>query len=115
VIVGILLILSGTLMASTLFPHVDVGRVFIGLAIALAVGGLVVIVLLRIMARRSGEPARAPAPAMGRLEKMSWRMPPLALLKPVKWSPGIRVGVLALRAYLVLSAVLLLVKAIQLG
>ena len=46
---------------------------------------------------------------------MSWRMPPLALLKPVKWSPGIRVGMLALRFYLVLSAVLLLVKAIQLG
>jgi hypothetical protein len=42
-------------------------------------------------------------------------MPPLALLKPVKWSPGTRVGVLALRGYLVLSAVLLLVKAIQLG
>jgi hypothetical protein len=46
---------------------------------------------------------------------MSWRMPPLALLKPVKWSPGIRLGILALRGYLVLSAVLLLVKAIQLG
>jgi hypothetical protein len=46
---------------------------------------------------------------------MSWRMPPLALLKPVKWSAGTRLGVLALRGYLVLSAVLLLVKAIQLG
>ena len=32
---------------------------------------------------------------------MSWRMPPLTLLKPVKWSPGLRVGMLALRAYLV--------------
>jgi hypothetical protein len=52
---------------------------------------------------------------MGRVEKMSWRMPPLALLKPVKWSAGTRLGILALRAYLVLSAVLLLVKAIQLG
>jgi Mn2+/Fe2+ NRAMP family transporter len=115
VIVGILLVLSGTLMATTLFPHVDVGRVFIGLVIALAVGGLVVLVALRIMARRSGEPIRPPPPTMGRVEKVSWRMPPLALLKPVKWSPGTRIGVLALRAYLVLSAVLLLVKAIQLG
>jgi hypothetical protein len=73
------------------------------------------VVALRIMARRSGEPSLVPAATMGRLEKMSWRMPPLALLKPVKWSPGIRVGMLALRAYLVLSAVLLLVKAVQLG
>ena len=46
---------------------------------------------------------------------MTWRMPPLTLLKPVKWSPGLRIGILALRFYLILSAVLLLVKAIQLG
>jgi NRAMP (natural resistance-associated macrophage protein)-like metal ion transporter len=115
VIVGMLLVLSGTLMVTTVFPHIDVGRLFIGLTIGLAVGGLVVMVVLRIVSRRTGQPPRAPAPAMGHTEKLSWRMPPLALLKPVKWSPGIRVGVLALRAYLVLSAVLLLVKAIQLG
>jgi hypothetical protein len=52
---------------------------------------------------------------MSRTEKESWRMPPLALLKPVKWSPGLRFGMLSLRAYLVLAVVLLLVKAIQLG
>jgi Mn2+/Fe2+ NRAMP family transporter len=114
VIVGMLLVLSGTLMVTTVFPHIDVGRLFIGLTAGLAVGGLVVMVVLRIVSRRAGPPP-APAPAMGHVEKLSWRMPPLALLKPVKWSPGIRVGVLALRAYLVLSAVLLLVKAIQLG
>jgi Mn2+/Fe2+ NRAMP family transporter len=115
VIVGMLLVLSGTLMVTTLFPHIDVGKLFIGLTIGLAVCGLVVAVALRIVARRSGQPARPSAPTMGRLEKLSWRMPPLALLKPVKWSPGTRLGVLALRGYLVLSAVLLLVKAIQLG
>jgi Mn2+/Fe2+ NRAMP family transporter len=115
VIVGMLLVLSGTLMVTTLFPHIDVGWLFIGLTIGLAVGGVIVAVALRIAARRSGRPTRAPAPAMGRVEKMSWRMPPLALLKPVKWSPGTRLGVLALRGYLVLAVVLLLVKAIQLG
>jgi Mn2+/Fe2+ NRAMP family transporter len=115
VIVGMLLVLSGTLMVTTLFPHIDVGKLFIGLTIGLAVCGVVVAVALRIVARRSGQPSRPPPPAMGRLEKLSWRMPPLALLKPVKWSPGTRLGVLALRGYLVLSAVLLLVKAIQLG
>jgi Mn2+/Fe2+ NRAMP family transporter len=115
VIVGMLLVLSGTLMVTTLFPHIDVGELFIGLTVGLAVCGVVVAVALRIVARRSGQPSRPPPPAMGRLEKLSWRMPPLALLKPVKWSPGTRLGVLALRGYLVLSAVLLLVKAIQLG
>ena len=53
--------------------------------------------------------------AMSESEKLSWRMPPLALLKPVKWSPGLRVGMLSLRAYLVVAAVLLVVKAVQLG
>jgi len=46
---------------------------------------------------------------------VNWRMPPLALLKPVTWSPGIRLGMIALRGYLVIAAVLLLVKAVQLG
>jgi hypothetical protein len=115
VIVGMLLVLSGTLMVTTLFPHIDVGRLFIGLTIGLAAAGVVTMVVLRILVRRSGVPVTEPAPTVGHLEKMSWRMPPLALLKPVKWSPGIRAGVLALRAYLVLAAVLLLVKAIQLG
>ena len=36
------------------------------------------------------------------------------LVAPVKWSPGLGVAVLSLRAYLVVSAVLLLVKAVQL-
>jgi Mn2+/Fe2+ NRAMP family transporter len=115
VIVGMLLVLSGTLMITTLFPHIDVGWLFIGLTIGLAAGGLIALVVVRIMAHGSGRPARGPAPPMARIEKMSWRMPPLALLKPVKWSPGTRIGILALRGYLVLSAVLLLVKAIQLG
>jgi hypothetical protein len=114
VIVSVLLILSGTLMATTLFPKIDVARVFVYLAIALAVGGIALFVVVKIMARRSGQPAAQP-PKMSPIEKMSWRMPPLALLKPVKWSAGLRVGILAMRAYLVLSAILLVVKAVQLG
>jgi hypothetical protein len=48
-------------------------------------------------------------------ERRNWRMPPLALLKPVAWSPGTKLGVLLLRGYLVVSVVLLVVKAVQLG
>jgi hypothetical protein len=114
VIIGILLILSGTLMATTLFPHVNVVSIFVDLTIALVAGGIVVTAVLRIVARRSGQPNLPPS-RMSRTEKESWRMPPLALLKPVTWSPGLRFGMLALRAYLVLAVVLLLVKAIQLG
>jgi hypothetical protein len=114
-IIGVLLILSGTLMATTLFPHVNVKGVFIDLAIGLAAGALVVVIVLRIVTRRRGLPALPPPPQMSLVEKHSWRMPPLALLKPVKWSPGLRVGMLSLRLYLAVSAVLLVVKAVQLG
>jgi Mn2+/Fe2+ NRAMP family transporter len=115
VIISVLLILSGTLMASTLFPHINITSVFIDLAVAFAAGGIIVTIVLRVLGRRSGRPAGTPAVQMGQIEKLSWRMPPLALLKPVKWSPGLRIGMLSLRLYLAVSAILLLVKAIQLG
>jgi Mn2+/Fe2+ NRAMP family transporter len=114
VIIAVLLTLSGVLMATTLFPHVDVTRVFVGLTIALVLGGIAILVALRIMGRRAGRPP-GPVPRMSDAEKLTWRMPPLALLKPVEWSPGLRIGILALRAYLILSAILLLVKTIQLA
>jgi len=113
IIVGVLLVLSGTLMATTLFPHVDVTLVLVVLAAVLATGGTVVALALKVMTRRS-ETSR-PTAEFSPADRLSWRMPPLTLLKPVRWSPGLRLGILALRAYLVLSAALLLVKAIQLG
>ena len=48
---------------------------------------------------------------MTEAERMNWRMPPLALLKPVEWSPGTKLGMLMLRGYLVISVLLLIVKA----
>ena len=113
IIVGVLLVLSGTLMATTLFPHVDVAVVLIGLAVVLTVGGTAMAVAIRMMSR--GAAGTRPFAEFGSAEKLNWRMPPLTLLKPVRWSPGLRVGILSLRAYLVLSAALLLVKAIQIG
>lgn len=113
VIVGVLLILSGTLMATTLFPHIDVTTVFGWLTVVLAAGGLGGFAYVRLAGRR--DRAGEVAPTWSAAEKATWRMPQLALLRPVRWSPGLRVGIMSLRVYLVLSAVLLLVKAIQLG
>ena len=52
---------------------------------------------------------------MSQQERTNWRMPPLALLQPVQWSPETKLAVLLLRGYLVVSVILLAVKAIQLG
>jgi Mn2+/Fe2+ NRAMP family transporter len=113
-IIAVLLMLSGTLMTTTLFPTVNVKALVLWLSVALAAALAAAAVWLAVARRRSTVPARV-APTVPASEKLAWRMPPLALLKPVQWSPGLRLGILALRAYLVLSAVLLLVKAVRLG
>ena len=110
-IVGVLLVLSGILMATTLFPHINVvavsGYVTLAMVVLAAGAGLV----LRWMTRRQPGPPE-PAPARP-VDPTTWRMPQLALLQPVTWSAGTRLGMIALRAYLVAGALLLVVKAIQ--
>jgi hypothetical protein len=114
IIIGVLLTLSGTLVVSTVFPSLNVGTVAIALAIALIVAGGLAIAGLELIQRRTGRP-RPQIPRLTPQQRLSWRMPPLALLKPVQWSPGTKLGVLLLRGYLVVSVVLLVVKAVQLG
>jgi hypothetical protein len=114
VIIGILIMLSGTLMATTLFPRINAKVVAIWLFVALAAGFAAIGLYLRIIRMRSGRPATA-ASRVPRAERPNWRMPPLALLKPVTWSPGTRLGMICLRGYLVVAVVLLAVKAAQIG
>ena len=115
-IVGVLLLLSGILMATTLFPNINVVAVAGYLAVALVLLALAGTGTLALLQRR-GPVVERPAPPkeISRSEKMTWRMPPLALLEPVTWSAGTKLGMLALRGYLVIGAVLLIVKTIQLS
>ncbi|OBF43121.1 manganese transporter [Mycobacterium sp. 852002-50816_SCH5313054-b] len=113
-IVGTLLLLSGILMATTLFPHIDVVAVAGYLTLALIALAAAAVPALRWMARRQPAPPAAPPPARP-VDRDTWRMPPLTLLEPVTWSPGTRLGMIALRSYLVVGALLLVVKAVQLG
>lgn len=113
-IVGILLLLSGILMATTLFPDLDVVAVAGYLTVALIVLAATSAPVLRWLSRRRGAPP-APEPPARPVDRNTWRMPPLALLEPVTWSPGTRLAMIALRSYLVVGALLLVVKAIQLG
>jgi Mn2+/Fe2+ NRAMP family transporter len=113
-IVGILLLLSGILMATTLFPHINVVAVAGYLALALVILTVAAVPVLRWMSRREPAPPAAQAPARA-VDRNTWRMPPLTLLEPVTWSPGTRLGMIALRSYLVVGALLLGVKAVQLS
>jgi len=112
-ILGALLVLSGVLVITTVFTRLHAGAVAIWLAIVLAAAVLITVVWLRITRARRGvapRPARVP-----REERKTWRMPPLALLNPVTWSPGTKLAMIVLRGYLVISVLLLIVKAIQIG
>jgi len=116
-IVGVLLLLSGILMATTLFPGIDVIAVTGYLALALVVLAAAAIGTLRWLTNRQHK-STGPEPlshAMAGVDPNSWRMPPLTLLQPVRWSASTRLGMLALRGYLIVGAVLLVVKAIQLS
>ena len=113
-IVGTLLLLSGILMTTTMFRDLNVVAVAGYLALALVILAAAAVPVLRWMARR--QPARPAAKPPARpVDRSTWRMPPLTLLEPVTWSPGTRLGMIALRGYLVIGALLLVVKAIQLS
>ncbi len=119
IIIGLLLMLSGTLVVTTLFAGLSAPVVVVWIAGALAAGSLLAFGWLRLAAGRRPRAAEQAGhkdfAAMSRAERSSWRMPPLALLKPVTWSPVTKLTVAVMYGYLVISVLLLIVKAIQLG
>jgi hypothetical protein len=109
-IVSVLLVLSFVLMATTIFPSVDVGVLLLVLAATLvAVLAVAGVLYARTLA------TQPPVTPMSRRRREAWRMPSLALLERPVWSPGRKRAMLVLRVYLVASVALLLVKAVQLG
>src|ERR1700689_1288296 len=120
VIIGGLLMLSQTLLVTTLFTRLSSATVAESISAVLVAGAAIAYGWLRLAQRRhartgASAPARLTFSGMTMSERMNWRMPPLALLKPVVWSPGTKLAVLLLRGYLVVSVLLLVVKAVQLG
>jgi Mn2+/Fe2+ NRAMP family transporter len=116
-IVGALLLLSGILMTTTVFPSLDIVTIATGLGVGFALCGVAACGVLWWSGRWQ---PKAPvleqlSRALARADREAWRMPPLALLEPVTWSAGTRAGMLALRGYLVIGAILLVIKAIQLA
>ena len=114
-IIGVLLMLSGTLVVTTLFSNIDASKVAVWISLGEVAG--VVIAGAWFWLTRNRRPVHEPhmRTTMSAEERMNWRMPPLALLKPVEWSAGRKLAMLALRGYLVISVLLLIVKAVQLG
>jgi hypothetical protein len=108
VIVGTLVMLSLILAATTLFPSWDVTRMAeilaaILLASLVAVGGA--------QFRRQSAVSVSASTA----DRMTWRMPPLEELPRPVWSAIRKVGMITLRGYMVIAALLMIVKVVQLA
>ena len=76
-------------------------------------GGAAVLAAGYALTRRlAGGPAAVPVDRAGR---EAWRMPPLALLSRPSMSAGRKVGMSALRLYLAVAMILVIVKIVQLA
>ena len=111
VIISVLLMLSGILTVTTLFPNLDVPRL---------TGILGAVLFLALFAVGSWILWLKPAPGRTperptRVDRESWTMPPLALLERPRPSAMRRIGLGAMRGYLVVAVLLLLVKSVQLA
>jgi Mn2+/Fe2+ NRAMP family transporter len=113
VIVAILVLLSLILMATTVFPNINVTTVTLGGGIALTVG-LLAFGLVTLRSRR-GAAAVTIIESGASVPKQQWTMPPLALLARPQWSTSRKVAMLTMRGYLLVSMILLVVKAVQLS
>ncbi len=114
VIVATLVLLSLILMATTVFPTLDVT------SFALIGGGVFAIALLGFGAwTLRNSRTRGDVTVIDELPttvpKSQWTMPQLTFLEPAVWSTGKKAAMLGLRGYLVVSVVLLVVKAAQLS
>jgi amino acid transporter len=109
VIVSILLMMSFILMITTVFTHVNVTTlVEVMGAILVVTLGIAGIVFWRLRRRTPAEP-------ISKELRATWRMPPLNLVDRPTWSKSRLYAMYALRVYLVVAVLLLLVKAIQIG
>ncbi|MGA9876136.1 MAG: NRAMP family divalent metal transporter [Solirubrobacteraceae bacterium] len=112
VIIAVLVELSLILMASTMFPSVNVTRLFEYLSLGTLIGLVAAGVYMLRKRSTSTEMSDEDEPVVDRL---TWTMPPLALLERPVWSPGRKAGMLMLRGYLLVAMILLIVKTVQLA
>jgi Mn2+/Fe2+ NRAMP family transporter len=115
VIVGTLIVLSFILAITTIFTLSSAEIMWL----AGSLGGLLVVILVvigvRALVQRKREDVDPEWVALLRMKKEYWHMPPLEELPRAVWSVKRKVGMLALRSYIVVAVVLLVVKIVQLA
>ena len=110
-VIWILITLSLILTASVLFSHLSSAQI---LDILLGGGALGVLAGfgVTLVARPK---ARGPAADSTREERLTWRMPRSTLLERAQLTPGVRVGLVVLRGYLLVAFGLVVVRVVELA
>jgi hypothetical protein len=113
-VVAVLVSLSVILTASVLFPNINAHQITDILAVC---GGAAALAGGYALARRrrAGSPSAIPAEAADAVARDAWRMPPLALLHRPTMSAGRKIGMSALRLYLAVAMILVIVKIVQIA
>jgi Mn2+/Fe2+ NRAMP family transporter len=106
-VIAVLITLSVVLTASVLFPDIN-GQQMVIIMAACAVASVAAGGWVLVRARRAvgGVP-------VDRTGRDTWRMPPLAMLSRPMLSTGRKIGLSALRAYLAIAMILVIVKIVQ--
>jgi NRAMP (natural resistance-associated macrophage protein)-like metal ion transporter len=110
-VVGVLVALSVILTASVLFPGISSRQI---LDIMIVCGAVGVLVAGYAVSRRARAGVTA-ASAADRLTRENWRMPPLHLLQRPMMSTGRKIGMGALRLYLGVAMILVIIKIVELA
>jgi NRAMP (natural resistance-associated macrophage protein)-like metal ion transporter len=112
-IVATLVLLSLILTVTTMFPSINATTVsLVGGAVLAA--GLLGFAAVALRSRR-GAAAVTVIESGPQIPREQWTMPPLALLSRPEWSPSKKIAMGTMRGYLLISVILLIVKAVQLG
>jgi hypothetical protein len=110
-VVAILVTLSVILTSSVLFPAITAGQI-LGIVAACGAASLAAAGYAAVRRLRAAAPAPMPA---GRAGRDTWRMPALNLLQRPAMSAGRKVGMSALRLYLAVAMILVIMKIVQLA
>ena len=111
-IIAVLVILSLVLTADVLYPDLDAAVIVYILVVGLLLSVLVGAVILGY--QFINPQANKPAP-VDRSARLSWRMPPLALLATPKLPLSSRIGLTVLRAYLLIAMIMVIFRIYQLA
>jgi len=110
-VIAVLVALSIVLTASVLFPSIS-SRQILDIMIVCGAGGVLAAGYVLSRRMRASGPTASPVDRSGR---ENWRMPPLHLLQRPTMSTSRRLGMAALRLYLAVAMILVIVKIVQLA